>query len=50
MMTGWRARTKCPSCGGSNVKIGSTIYEDADYEQSECLDCGASWGGATFWE
>jgi transcription elongation factor Elf1 len=44
------ARSTCPSCGSSNVDVGSTDYEADNYESSTCQDCGASWGGANFWE
>ena len=33
-----------------NVTGETTDYEAADYESSKCNDCGASWGGASFWE
>jgi len=46
----FRARRICPSCGSDNVDVGSTDYEASDYESSTCQDCGASWGGASFWE
>ena len=43
-------QVKCPTCGSGNVIVGSTDYEASDFEQSTCLDCGASWGGALFWK
>ena len=40
----WRPIQKCPRCGGSNLEL----HEEEEYYV--CHGCGASGGGANFWQ
>lgn len=49
----WQPRRTCPRCGSTHIKIGCQFQDCEkceDVEQSECVECGIGFGGASYWE